>query len=196
MDRITAAALARLGDGTFDEVAVATLAREAGVIVGGFYARFSGKEAVLEYLNLAVLGGVLARARGALSPEQSAGLGAREVIRSFVDLSVRSFREHREVFQQISLRSRTSRDHDFRARVQAANREVHDLFRARLTERIAESAHLAPAAAVDVALTAVSGAMREYVLFTEFRPQFEPLEDERLVDELTDLFCSYLRIEA
>ena len=47
---------------------------------------------------------------------------------------------------------------------------------------------------IDIALTAVSGAMREYVLFADQRPQFDPVEDEHLAAELTDLFCNYLRI--
>ena len=48
---------------------------------------------------------------------------------------------------------------------------------------------------MDVALTAVSGAMREYVLFQEYRPQFEPLADERLIAELVEMFCLYLGIQ-
>ena len=38
--------------------------------------------------------------------------------------------------------------------------------------------------------------MREYVLFQDLRPQFAPIEDEVLVAELTDLFGTYLRLEA
>ena len=108
--------------------------------------------------------------------------------------AVRSFRKHRRVLQQVSLRSRTSQDSSFRERVLALNVELHDLLRGALRRKAGEIGHPDPERAMDLALTAVSGAMREYVLFDEYRPQFEPIEDGRLIEELVDLFCSYLRI--
>ena len=48
--------------------------------------------------------------------------------------------------------------------------------------------------AIDVGLTFVSATMREYVLFAEFRPDFAPLSDARLVRELSDAFCAYLGV--
>ena len=195
-DRIVAAALDLLGSHTVDQLAVAEIAARAGVSVGGFYARFPGKEALFHYLNVEVIERVVSRARELLAPAAVAGLDARAVIHRFVDMAVRSFREHRRVLQQVSLRSRTSQDSSFRERVLALNVELHDLFRSALREKLAGIRHPDPERAMDVALTAVSGAMREYVLFAEYRPQFEPIDDERLIAELVDLFCSYLRIEA
>ena len=48
---------------------------------------------------------------------------------------------------------------------------------------------------LDLALTAASGAMREYVLFGDLRPQFDAIEDERLIAELTEMCCAYMRLE-
>ena len=192
-DRITAAALELLGEGTFETMSVGEIARRAGISVGGFYARFASKEALLDHLNHGILEGLVASVRDELDPERVAGLGIREIVRRYLALAVRSFRRHQPVLRQVALRSRTSLDPEFRERVRAANRAVHDEFRARLFERRAEIGHLEPEVAVDVGLTAVSGAMREYVLFQAARPQFDALEDDHLVAELTDLFCTYLR---
>ena len=110
-------------------------------------------------------------------------------------MTVEALREHRTVVRQISLRSRTSSDSAFRDRITEVDRTLHDLFRERLYERLAQMGHATPRRAIDIALTSVSAAMREYVLFQDFRPQYDPVEDSDLVTELTELFCSYLRIE-
>lgn len=193
-NRIVAAAVELLSDKGFEDLSVAEIARKAGVSVGGFYARFPSKQALLDYLQETVLGGLLERARELFSVEGSAQLSAAQVIEQYMAMAVDGFRRHRLVLQQISLHSRTSSDPAFRCRILAVNIEFHDLFRARLHERLAQMEHPEPAPAIDIALTATSAVMREYVLFSNLRPQFEPIEDERLVQELTDLFCSYLRI--
>lgn len=194
-DRILAAALDLLGERTFDEMTVAEIAGRAGVSVGGFYARFPGKDALLHHLNATVIDGMIEHVRKQLSAEGTAGLGAREVVERFIRMVVRLFRDNRAVIQQVTLRSRTSTDPSFRQRVAETNRVVHDLFRERIAERLDEIGHPVPHRGIDIALTAVSGAMREYVLFGDHRPQFDPVDDRDLVAELTDLFCTYLRVE-
>ncbi|MHC4990671.1 MAG: TetR/AcrR family transcriptional regulator [Planctomycetota bacterium] len=195
-ERIVVAALDLLGEKTFDEMTVADIATRAGVSVGGFYARFPGKDALLQHLNMTVIEGMVDHAREQLSLEATADLDVRDLIERFIQIVVRLFREHRSVVQQISLRSRTSTDPAFRERVAETNRLVHDLFRDRLERQLDEIGHPVPLRAIDIALTAVSGAAREYVLFQEHRPQFDPVHDDDLVAELTDLFCSYLRVKS
>lgn len=193
-ERIVAAALELLDSKGFEDMSVAEIAARAGVSVGGFYARFPGKDALLDFLNVDVFDRLVTACRERLAPDAVAGRGAREVIARYVDLAVGCFREHRVVLRQVALRSRTSVDPAFRERVREANRALHGVFRARLHERVDEMAHPDPATGVDVALTAVSAVMREYVLFSDLRPHFDPLEDRRLSRELTDLFCAYLGI--
>jgi len=194
-ERIVAAAVELVGSKPFGDLSVAEIAAQAGVSVGGFYARFPSKDALLQYLQGTVIDGVLERARVELSPAATAELTAATIIERYIVMAVETFREHRRILQQVSLRSRTSSDPAFREQVLALNVELHDLFRARLYERLATFGHADPKPAIDIALTSVSAAMREYVLFNELRPQFESVDDARLIRELTDLFCAYLRIE-
>lgn len=195
-EKIVAAAVDLLGEKGFEEMSVAEIAGKAGVSIGGFYARFPGKQALLDYLQGTVFDGVLQNARDLFSPASTAGLGAREIIQRYMAMATTSFRRHRVILQQISLRSRTSADPEFRQRVLRMNIELHDLFRSRLYERLEQMENEDPKPAIDIALTATSAVMREYVLFSKLRPQYESIEDERLIDELTDLFCTYLRIES
>jgi AcrR family transcriptional regulator len=195
-ERITAAALALLEKKSFAEMSVTEIARKAGVSVGGFYARFPSKQALLQYFDATVIEGVLARAEVELDPARLADAGARTVVTTYVRLAVRMFRRHRPVLQQVALRSRTSTDPAFRERIRAANARLHGRFRALLLARRAELGHPDPELALDLGLTFVSATMREYVLFAEFRPDFAHLDDARLVRELVDAFCLYLGISS
>ncbi len=176
-------------------MSVAEIATLAKVSVGGFYARFAGKGDLLSYLNHHVLEGVLASLRARLGEKAVLEGGPRAVIQAFVELGIGAFRTHRTVMKQVSLRSRTSVEPAFRERIQDLNRDLHDTFRERLGERMEAIGHPQPRLAIDIGLTAVSGAMREYVLFQDLRPHFDPVTDETLARELTDLFCRYLRLE-
>ena len=193
-ERITAAALALLEKKSFAELSVAEIARKAGVSVGGFYARFPSKQALLQYFDATVIEGILARAEVELDPARLAGADARAVVATYVRLAVRMFRRHRPVLQQVALRSRTSTDPAFRERIRGANARLHGRFRALLLARRFEIRHPDPELALDLGLTFVSATMREYVLFAEFRPDFARLDDARLMRELVHAFCLYLGI--
>ena len=55
-------ALAReLGERSFEQMKVTEIASRAGISVGGFYARFKAKDALLDYLNHGVIGGIVDR---------------------------------------------------------------------------------------------------------------------------------------
>ena len=185
-----AAALELLGSKPADQVTVTEIARLAEVSVGGFYARFPSKDALFEHFYDEIVGSLLGRLREALSAEATAGLSANEVVRRYLEIAVDGFRRHADVLRQVAIQSRSqSSEQQFRLRVAESNRIAHGLLVDRLTERQTESTHREPALAVQVALTAVSGAMREYLLFPS--PE-RSISDERLVEELTELFARYL----
>lgn len=195
-ERITAAALALLERKSFAELTVVEIARKAGVSVGGFYARFPSKQALLQYFDATIVEGILERAARELDSERLTGADARTVVTTYIRLAVSMFRRHRAVLQQVALRSRTSTDPSFKQRIRKANAFLHGRFRALLEERSAELGHPEPRVAIDLGLTFVSAAMREYVLFAEFRPDFASIADARLVRELSDAFCAYLGVAA
>src|SRR4026208_1757119 len=83
-ERITAAALELLEKKSFAEMSVTEIARRAGVSVGGFYARFPSKDALLRYFDLPGGGGILASARDELDADRLRGRGARDVVEIYV----------------------------------------------------------------------------------------------------------------
>lgn len=192
--RIVAAARKLMASRDIDETSVAEIARAADISVGGFYARFPSKQALLLHLcDEGFVSDMIEMVEDRLRPERWSGATAGDVIRGYIELSVRGFREHKAVLQQVTLNTRTSPDHAFRERVQRFNRTAHDRFRALLLARRDQLGVTDPRTAVDLGLIFVSAAMREVILFGHTRPDFVAIDDDRLTRELTDAYCAYLQ---
>jgi AcrR family transcriptional regulator len=191
-ERILEAALSLLSSTRFEDVSVAAIAKKAGISVGAFYERFASKDALLSWFEEHFVGELLDAAEVALDPGRFVGRSAREVIEAYVALAVGRFRKDRGILRQIALRTRTTNDERFRERIARTNRFLHDRLRMLLLARVGEIRHPDPRAAIDLGLTFVSAAMREYVLFADTRKGFVELPDDRLVAELTDAYGAYL----
>ncbi len=194
-EKILEAALSLLSERRIEDVSVAAIAKKAGVSVGAFYERFSGKDALIAWFEEHFIAEVLDTAERVLDPAAFVNRSARDVIHAYVAMAVGAFRSHSGVLRQVALRSRTTLDEAFRARIARTNRFLHDRLRMLLLARRAEIGHPDPVAAVDLGLTFVSAAMREYVLFADTRTGFAPLDDARLVRELVDAYAAYLRLD-
>lgn len=192
-DRIVRAAGELLESRPFDEISVADIARAAGTSVGGFYARFPSKDALLHGFDDAFADSLIQEAEHVLDPARWEGVPVREIVAAYISMAVTGFRRHRSVLRQVALHSRISRDDAFRDRVRRVNRQLHDRFRALLHDRADALDHTDPTRAIDLGLIAVSAAMRESILFDETRPDFATFDDDELVAELTDMYCAYLR---
>ncbi|MBL8989633.1 MAG: TetR/AcrR family transcriptional regulator, partial [Gemmatimonadetes bacterium] len=100
-DAIVAAGLALLAERDFATVTIAEVVDRAGVSIGGFYARFRGKEALLHALAEEVLGDCADGLEAALNSRRMAGAPLARVIRAYVRVMIAKFREHRAAIIQI-----------------------------------------------------------------------------------------------
>jgi len=188
----TRALLARRG---LDELSVAEIAARAGVSIGGFYARFSSKEAVLVQLcDDRFFSRFLAQLETTLDPALMAGTAIPEMLDLFHATAIAAFRANRHVLRELARFSRTMPDATFRERVNQFNQAVHRHLSALLLARAREIHHPEPRLAVDLAIVAVSAVMREQVLFSALRPDVQAISDQRLAAELTTLCCGYLGV--
>src|SRR2546427_740385 len=89
--RLLDAAETLLQEKSFDALTVAEVATRAGVTIGGFYARFADKEALLEALEEQVTETVLAVMRRATDPHRWAGLTVAEALRQYLRELVRGY---------------------------------------------------------------------------------------------------------
>ncbi|MEW5917890.1 MAG: TetR/AcrR family transcriptional regulator [Gemmatimonadota bacterium] len=194
-DAIIAAGLALLREHNFDEVSVAAIAQRAGVSVGGFYARFEGKEALLHALAAEVISDCYAALDHVFAPSRIARASIEGVVRAYVRVMVTKFREHRAAIVQIIRHARAG-DPLHGLAVRDFNDRVHGRLRTLLQERRAFIGHPDPDFAVNIGLFLVSAAAREAVLGDALRAYPIQVTDDALIEELTRAYVAYLKPRA
>ncbi|MFN0182093.1 MAG: TetR/AcrR family transcriptional regulator [Gemmatimonadales bacterium] len=190
-DAIVEAGLALLRERDFATLSVAEVAERAGVSIGGFYARFRGKEALLHALADEVIGDCATGLEEALRPDRMARASLPRVIRAYVGAVVAKFREHRVAIVQI-LRHVRQGDRHLGGVVADFNQRVHGRLRALLADRRDQIGHPDPTLAVNFGLFLVSAGAREAILSDSLRVYPIEVADAKLVDELTRAYLAYL----
>ena len=193
-EAIARAARSLLQEQQFDELSVADVARAAGTSVGGFYARFPHKEALLEVLHAGVIDEMRQALDDALAAVDSPDHGARVVIEAYVNTMVRQFRLHRREVLQIRKYAGADRTGTYGRRTAEFNAHVHGRVRTLLRARSAEFGHSDPAFAIDFGLFTASAAAREAVLAGSLAAYPIDVDDERLIREIARTWASYLRM--
>ena len=175
----------------FDQIAVAEIARRAGTSVGGFYARFPTKEALLHVIDARIVADCLAAFDWALSDRVMANATVAEVVTAYTRVMVTKFREHHATLVQI-LRAAKSGDPDWAARTAAFNAHVHSRLRVLLEARRNQIRHENPSLAINLGLAFTSAAAREVMLANSLRVYPVRVDDERLIVELARMWMRYL----
>ncbi len=191
-DRILQAVGRLIETRDLDQVSVTDIARAAQISIGGFYARFPGKAAVLHALDEYILGLAATEVRRKMAADKLEGLPIQDVVQTYIRLAVGFFSKHRVMIRQIYLKSRSSGDAAYVARTQAFNEKAHGQLRDRLLERAAAITHPDPEAACTFAVMMVSATMRESILFSDRKMNLSTLAGRELCSELTRAFCNYL----
>lgn len=194
-DAIIAAGLELLRERDFAAVSVAEIAERAGISVGGFYARFEGKEALLHALAAEVIAECKEALDRALSPARMKRASVEGVVRAYVRVMITKFREHRSAIVQVIRHARAG-DPLHGLAVRDFNDHVHGRLRALLHERRHLIAHPDPDTAVNIGLFLVSAAAREGVLGDNLRAYPIKVTDPMLINELTRAYVAYLQPHA
>ncbi len=171
---------------------MADLARKAKVSVGGFYARFKNKDALLHALDEHMIDRMLATICRAMDPSRLDGASSSDVVEAYVRAMVAFFAKNRQIVRQIVIKARTTDDAAFVERLQAFNVAAHRIFSDRLLERGAAAGHDVPQAAIEFAMMMVSATAREAVLFGERKLNLSTVRGKQLVAELVRAFDAYL----
>ena len=173
--RILDASLTLLGERGRDGLTVQDIVSRAGTSVGSFYARFSGKEDLIAYVEESVW----TRARERWDEQLSSRIGQDDLlgkrIRTVVELLLEA-QENDSVKRLSLVDGNTEGGSEF-------SRHLRDTMAAMLLERRAEIRHPDPLAAIWLGHAAVTGAIRD-------RP--EGWEDGPLAEELACLWLCYL----
>lgn len=176
----------------FDEISVAELARAGGSSVGAFYGRFRDKEALLDLLDARAEEEVSKKWDDYLSPRRWEGAGVEDIVRSFVERSVRAHRSRKGVLRAVSSKLRDRPTEEMLARARRVNRSVVEGLRALLLSRRDEIEHPHPELAIELALVMVVSMIREWIVFGELELYPTAVDDETLAAELSRAFIAYL----
>lgn len=193
-DRIVAAFVELLDEQPFDALAVAEIARRAGVSVGAFYKRFPSKEALLLHADTTCIGPLIEQVAEATSPSRLLDMDLPEMLRVYIEATVTALVTRPGLVRAVSLFCRGSDDPAYRERVRRRNQRVYSQVRNVVRERAKDIAHPDPDEAFDFANTMVTAAAREAILHSD-RPITRQSRQRRrqLVTQLTHAFASYLR---
>ena len=173
--RILDASLTLLGERGWDGLTVQDVVSLAGTSVGSFYARFSGKEDLLAYVEETVWSRARERWDEQISAQIRQGDLLGDRVRAVVELLLEA--QGSESVKRLGAVGRDA------GGARAFDRHLRDTIAEVLIERSAEIRHPDPLAAIWLGHAAVTGAVRE-------RPQ--GWEDGMLTEELARLWLSYL----
>jgi AcrR family transcriptional regulator len=188
--RLLDAAEELLLEKSFDETSVADICARAGLTVGAFYARFTGKEALLVHLEERLTAEMEDLVAGAVAPSAE-GRTPREMLEILIRELVAAYNRRRSSARMLVLRSHS--DAALKERLQDLNRRTMGRIAGYLEER-ARIRHGDPARA-RFALLAMRSVLRESILFKETWFGSDRLSEADLAREVTRMVAAYLGLE-
>ncbi|HSE43287.1 MAG TPA: TetR/AcrR family transcriptional regulator [Acidobacteriota bacterium] len=194
-DRILTAALDLFSQKTFAEVSVIEIARKAGVSVGGFYARFESKEALLNWFDEQLLDRERVLRTSQFDESNWKDATIEEVIHAYLTRGAAYLRKYRSLISRIALNIRSTTESQQLTRAREFNEAVHAPFLKLLSARKDQICHPDPEFAIRFALMAVTAAMREQILFGDLRLNPVQTSDTKLIQECTRMFLNYLGVK-
>jgi len=176
----------------FEEIAVAEIARTARCSIGGFYARFTNKEAMLRALEEQLLLELADELEASLETADAEGEGIRGLISVYVRTMVARFRENQTILQAVVRRNRNpSRVLPHTRRF---NERVHGALLERILARREEISHPHPESAATLGLFFASASARDAVLGDKLKTYGPAIADDDLAAELIRAYLAFLGI--
>ena len=191
LDRLAQAGRELLEAKDWHEISVDELARRAQSSVGSFYARFSDKDGLLDYLDELYTRDITASSECLTQAEQSEGL--ESLVRTLIGSLVAYHRAHRGLIRALVLRARTRREPAFDERTSRMNALIPGML-SLLERRRYEIRHPRPKRAVFLAFAFTFSALRDRILFPESILDPQPSSDEELTEELSRSMLAYLGV--
>ena len=192
--RIVAAAEGLLAERGSAGLTVNELLERADVSVGSFYARFSGKEALLSYLDQRFWDDARAWWDWFLDPARWEDVPVRGIVHNLVAHLVELHRKHPERFRAFMVHALVNAEEGLIERTGQLDAEVSKKLERLLLARRGELGHPDPRLAAGLAFAFLLSVMRESVLLGRDSLSRERLSDRSLIDEVTRLLLAYLGV--
>lgn len=187
--RILEAAEALITEKGLADASVPEIARRADSSVGGFYARFSDKDALLLVLEERFFAEMLLRVHELADAERWADAPVVRIVEALGEELVVQFRERRNLIAAFIHRAST--DPAALAPALAFRSRVSDAVTALLAGR-AEVRHPDPALAIDLGVQFAIAMMLQAVLLGDIRAAGRVLSDREIQSQLVRNFLTYI----
>ncbi|GMR13706.1 MAG: hypothetical protein BMS9Abin29_1919 [Gemmatimonadota bacterium] len=196
LERIARAALELIAEQGVEATTVAQIVARAGSSIGSFYARFSGKDELMHYLEERVWSDARARWDDALASNTWKGLSLPDVVVGVVRLMIQVEQVAGKARQALAFSPKPADGPPSPHRLFAAHLEAG--VRALLLGMRDQIGHPRPDDAVVIGYRALSSAVRhlavsaEPALTVDSAPAWRGVDQETLQAELSLMFLSYL----
>jgi AcrR family transcriptional regulator len=192
LSRLLDAAESLIVEKSISDVSIPEIVRRADSSVGGFYARFRDKNELLRALEERFFNDVLERVNEIAEPERWRGVPVAEIVRPCVFEFVQMFREREALITAFLFRA--AQDPEFIAEGLRFRRSVSEHISSLLLDRRNELGHPDPEVAIEIVVQMAIGLLQQMALSGDFRVDGRRLSDDRIVDEITRNFISYVGI--
>ncbi len=176
----------------FESISVADVCRQAGLSVGGFYARFAGKDALLLPLVERMAGDALQALDRSMARAERANGNLEAVVRAYTTAMVRWMARHRQLLSSVARAASGASAQAISAQMTAFNQAAHARFRAAARAREAEVTHPDPALAIDFSLFMISAAARDATTRGLWATYATRPTETAIIDELVRAWMAYL----
>ena len=174
------------------DVSVPEIVAQAGSSVGGFYARFRDKDALLRALEERFFQDVQGRLDLLAPPERWAGASIPAIVLPWVTELITTFRRREALIRCFQLRA--ARDPKSFEDGRRFRLEVSERISALLMVRRGEIRHPDPERAIDLAVQLGFAFMEQASLLGDVRAGGRVLSETEIIDEFTRIFLAYLGI--
>jgi AcrR family transcriptional regulator len=187
LERIENAALSLLEEDGMEGTTVAAIVARSGTSVGSFYARFEGKDDLLQHLRDRVWSEAREKWDSAVGEKGWEALSIDQVIEGVVGLLLRSFRTDSQ--SRRVLRNNSALDREGARRILDFHEHLLSTVGPLLLARQNEILHPEPERAVELGYRMTVGAIREFLELEDLGAGPDP---ESLAPELAKAWLSYL----
>ena len=172
------------------DASVPEIARRAGSSVGGFYARFPDKDALLRALEERFFAEMLGRVTRLADAGRWGDAGIAAIVRACADELVSVFRERRNLIA--AFLHRATSDPELLADALRFRAETAERIAALLLPRRAELRHPDPRLAIDLGVQFAFALMLQCVVMGDVRAGGRALADRELQAEIERNFLAYI----
>jgi AcrR family transcriptional regulator len=198
LQRLVSAAQEILNTQGLEAATIPRMAAKAGLSPANVYRRFADKDTLLQEVFLRFVEGIDDDMQRLADPARWKGKGLAAIVRSMVADQIKGLRKYAGLARALVQYARRNSDAPFLRRLQALQLQTYDRMVNLYLSRREEIGHPDPAYAVRFGSTLVSFGLRDFVIALGAKPEVAAslgYSDQRLEQEMTRVFLSYLKVE-